>query len=210
MPPVKRPTCPRHSGVALLDAWCGSRWRLSAGPAAGRKVRVFGLSGRRQLPVSPAPAPGGAAAAWWSLPVPLVLRAPGPGGGRCRWVDRGPWVIPVAVQAAWSPPLQCWGARACTQPFWPLCGVCSHRCPRLCPHAPVSPRGRKLGRPPGGSGCSQSWGEAGGPWWRRVPLGLTAARLPGGPLPGLDPLGPAALPGCPAHRTVASARLPML
>ena len=66
--PVKRPTCPRLGGVALLDAWCGSRWCLTTGPAAGWKVRVFRVSGRRQLPVSPAPTPGGASAAWWSLP----------------------------------------------------------------------------------------------------------------------------------------------
>lgn len=123
---------------------------------------------------------------------------------------------PPSPRAAWPPPLQCWGARACAQPFWLLCGSCSHCCPRLCPHAPVSPRGRESGRPPGGSGCSQSWGEAGGPWWRRVPLGLTGA-------PGVHScpparwtlaksglLGPTALPGCPAHRASASARMPML
>lgn len=38
--------------VALLDVRCGSRWCLGTAPAAGRRVRVFRVSGRRQLPAA--------------------------------------------------------------------------------------------------------------------------------------------------------------
>lgn len=129
-------------------------------------------------------------------PVPLILR--GPGGpwtwqGRCWRADRGPWIIPVGHPCGLVPAPSVLGAPACVPalltPVWRLLSPLPQALPGC-----VRPRGRKLRRPPGGSGCSQSWVGVGGPWWRRVPLGLTAARPPGGPLPGPVSSGPCCPP----------------
>ena len=186
-----------------MDAWCGSRWRLSAGPAAGRKVRVFGLSGRRQLPVSPAPAPGGAAAAWWSLPCPphppsprtwrgaLPVGGPRSPGHPCRRGRPGPHPFSAGVPGpAHSPFGSCVAAALTAAPgFAPthrsVLGAGSQG-GRLEEVAVLSLGEKREGLD--GDGC---------PWGSQVPLGFTAARLPGGPLPSLVSSAPLPSPAVP-------------
>lgn len=109
------------------------------GPAAGRKVRVFGVAGHRQLPVSPAPALGGAAMAWWSLPCATHPPSPqwppdlgGPllaSGPRSRDHPHrtSVWAGPRPFRAGMP------GPASLPSGLLRGCGVCSRHCPRLCP-----------------------------------------------------------------------------
>lgn len=151
----------------------GSEWRPGAGAAAGRKVRVLGCLGRRRLPVSPAPAPRGRPQRRGGPTLSPSSSRPPDLAGRCRWVDRGPWSHPIAVQAAWVPTPSVLGCGPARSPFGPCVASALTAAPGFA-HAPVSPRGEELGRPPGGVAVL-SQGEAGGlggdgcPWGSQLP-----------------------------------------
>lgn len=103
--PGEAACAPCLGGVALLDARCGSRWCLGTAPAAGRRVRVFRVSGRRQLP-----------AAWWSLPCAPYPPRP-----------RGPLDLAGALLAAGPRSLD----HACRTSMWPGPRPFSAGCPSL-------------------------------------------------------------------------------